>query len=77
MTTIYIHGCSTCGANSVYVAKVRSARPSVRVFNTRVDKERLAEHIEYQKQAGMTSSPLPIVVDDGGRAICLLKEWKP
>lgn len=77
MITIFNHGCITCGANSSHAARVRAKRPDVTIVNTRVAKERLAEHIEYQKQAGLGSTPLPIVVEDNGRSITILKEWKP
>lgn len=77
MITIFTHGCATCGANSIYTAKVRSKYPSAIVVNTRATRGRLLEHIEYQKQAGLGSTPIPIVVEDNGRSVTVLSEWKP
>ena len=74
--TIYSNSCTTCGTNAVYVARVKRQYRDVTVINSRADKSKLIEHIEYQKLAGMESTPVPIVVENGGEVITLLKEWK-
>lgn len=73
--TIFINGCA-CGANSVYTARVRKAYPFVEVVNTRADRSRLEEHIQWQDRAGMGKTPVPIVVENDGTVISTLKEWK-
>lgn len=75
MTSVYINGCA-CGANNVRVAKVKASDPETQVFNTRVDRTRLLEHIEYQERAGMGKSPIQIVVEGNGAIVTVLSEWK-
>lgn len=75
MTSIYIQGCS-CGAAGVQVTRVKNKHPDAQVFNTRVDRNRLIEHIKYQERAGMGRSPVSIVVENNGEVITDLREWK-
>lgn len=74
-TNIYISGCTTCGTNAAYIARVKSVRENVNVYNTRYDGSvRLSEHIEYLKQAGMEINQYHSIVVEEGR-VTLLKEW--
>lgn len=74
MAKVYIHGCN-CGGTNIKTAQVKKFYPNAEIYNTRVDKTRLIEQLEHQKQAGMGGSPLNIVVEEG--RITLLSEWKP
>lgn len=73
---IYTSGCNTCGAKALFVARIRQQHPNVEVNNTRVRSDLIAEHLEYQKRAGMGGSPLDIVVEGDGERIVLLNDWK-
>lgn len=74
---IFINGCSTCGNNALYIARVKSVYPNATVYNTRYDSsEKLEQHIEYMKQAGMQiNSYTAIVVENNGERIVELKSW--
>lgn len=75
MTSIYIHGCS-CGVQGILVTRVKNKYPDTEVFNTRVDRTKLIEQLDIQEKAGMGKSPLSIVVEDNGKVVTVLKEWK-
>lgn len=73
---IFLSGCSSCGGRPIYISKVAKEHTDLKVINTRIHKDRLQEHLMYQKSAGMQVSPLDIVVEDGGKRVVLLREWK-
>lgn len=73
---VYTSGCNTCGVKALFVARVKNKHPGAQVFNTRVRSDLIAEHLAFQKRAGMGGSPLDIVVEGDGERIVLLNEWK-
>jgi len=78
-TEIFINGCSTCGLNAAYIARVKAHRDNVTVYNTRYDgAAQLERHTAFLKHAGMGIDTYhAIVVEDGGATITRLSTWKP
>lgn len=78
MIEVYINGCASCGNNAIYLARVKRTHPDVTVYNTRYDGAfQQAKHFHYLESAGIaTSEYFPIVVENEGKVITLLKEWK-
>lgn len=76
-TEIFVHGCTTCGMNLSLIQRVKKHQKAS-IHNTKyAGPEQLARHIEFLKQAGMTVDAYhSIVVEDEGKRITLLKEWK-
>lgn len=74
MNEIYIFGCS-CNSKGRKATEVQNSGRS-KLYNTKRDSEKLKEHINYLKEAGMDLDGYPaIVVFNGGEQITLLDQW--
>jgi len=78
-TEIFVSGCTTCGLNAAYIARVKANRENVTVFNTKYDgAPQLQRHLDYLISAGMSTDQYhPIVVEGNGKVITDLRTWKP
>jgi len=76
-TEIYIYGCTSCGVNAAYIRRVLSSVKDIKVYNTKSNKLKLQDHIEYLKSSGISVNEYhSIVVEGRGEIITLLKEWR-
>ena len=78
MVEVYINGCSSCGENASQVAKVKRAYPNAVIYNTKYDGAyQLHKHTRYLAELGINVDRYhAIVVEDDGKTVTLLKEWK-
>ena len=79
MIEVFISGCTTCGTNSVYIARIRSVHPDVVIYNTRYEgAAQRTKHLDYMKMLGLkTDDYVSLVVENNGERIMRLEKWKP
>ena len=76
MIEVFLYGCSTCGINSLMIARLKKVYPDV-IVNNSVHLDNRRRHTSYLEHAGMDSKSFPpIIVINEGEAILSLSEWK-